>query len=209
MLKIQRSRALGFRYGFGGMSSPPHNIALSNKTPIALNHSQPTLNNGPKNLKEALSSFDAMLRLRPLPCVVLFNQLLHQVTLMKHYSAVISLYKQMGLLGIKPTHYTLNILINCFCHLNHLGFALSVFGKFIESGYRPDTVTMNTLLKGFFLEGKVLEAKEFYHKMIESGCKPNVITYNTLLNGLCKNGNTNAAIRYLRMMEKINTASLT
>ena len=130
MLKLHTSCALGgfrYGYGFGGMSSLLYDMVLLKKTLIARNHSHSSPNNGPKNLKEALSSFETMLRLRPLPRVVGFNQLLHQISLMKHYSAVISLYKQMDLLGIKPDLYTLNILINCFCLLNHLGFALSVF----------------------------------------------------------------------------------
>ena len=208
MLKIQRSSALGFRYGFGGMSlsSLPYNISAPlHNTLIARaryhsNNSSP--NNGPKRLLEALSSFDRMVRMRPLPCVVEFNQLLGQITKMKHYSDVISLYKQMCLLRIMPNDYTLNILINCFCHLNHVSFGLSVFGKFVKFGYKPDTVTMTTLLKGFFREGKIAEAEEFYHKMTQSGCEPDVITYNTLLNGLCKRGNTSAAVWYLRKMGK-------
>ena len=68
MLKLLTSCALGFRYGFGGMPSLPHNYALLKKTLIARNFSDFSHNNGPKNLKEALISFDRMVRLRPLPC---------------------------------------------------------------------------------------------------------------------------------------------
>ena len=126
--------------------------------------------------------------MRPLPSIVRFSQLLTQITKMKHYSLVISLDKQMGLVGIKPDVYTLSIVINCFCHLNCMGFGMSVLGKFIKLGCEPSTVTMTTLIKGFLSEGKIDEAKQCYEKMVEGGCKPNVITYTTLLNGFCKMG---------------------
>ena len=95
--------------------------------------------------------------MRPLPSVVRFNHLLGQISKTKHKSVVISLFNQMGLLGIMPDFFTLNILINCFCHLNHMGFSLCVLGKFVKSSYAPDTVTLNTLMNGFLLEGKVGE----------------------------------------------------
>lgn len=95
---------------------------------------------------------------------------------MKHYSDVISLYKQMGLGGIKDDHFTLSIMINCFCHFNQTHSNLSVLGKFVKSGNEPNTVTLNTILKGFLLEAKVNEAAEFYRKMTRGGHKPYIIT---------------------------------
>ena len=102
------------------------------------------------NLEDALDSFQRMLRTRPLPSVVAFNQLLGKLVKTKHYSVVISLYKQMGMQGIVPDHYTLSIVMNCFCHLSQMQCSLSVFGNFIKFDYKPDTVTMTTPMKGFF-----------------------------------------------------------
>ncbi|KAM5586540.1 hypothetical protein ABKV19_005455 [Rosa sericea] len=63
------------------------------------------LGNGPSkprvsNVEDALKVFDEMLQRRPLPSVVCFNQLLGQLAKLKHYSGVLSLIRQMGLIGI-------------------------------------------------------------------------------------------------------------
>ncbi|KAI5338001.1 hypothetical protein L3X38_017272 [Prunus dulcis] len=93
-----------------------------------------------------------MLQMRPLPSVVRFTKILGQVAKLKHYSAVISLYNQMGASGIGPAVYALNIFINCYCHLNQMGFSLSVLGKFFKLGLEPNVFTFNTLINGFLLE---------------------------------------------------------
>ena len=58
--------------------------------------------------------------MHPLPSVMGFNKILTEIMRMEHYSAVISLNKQMRLLGIAPNVYTLAIVINCFVNLNHM-----------------------------------------------------------------------------------------
>ena len=131
----------------------------------AQTHSQPILaiaidDDELNSVEDALTLFNRMLRMRPLPSVVSFNQLLGKVAKMKHYSAVISSYSQMGLVGIVPDKYVLNIVINCFCHLKQMPFSLSVLGKFIKFGYELDTVTFSTLIKVFLLEEKIVEAKD-------------------------------------------------
>ena len=152
----------------------------------ALYHSRDSPNRGHNlsnhnDLEDALDSFRRMLRTRPLPCTVRLGQLLIQISRMKHFSVVVSLDRQMGLLGVRPDEYTLSIVINCFCHLNLMGFGMSVFGKFVKLGCEPTTVTMNTLIKGFLNEGKIDEARECYEKLVEGSCKQNVVTYSTLL----------------------------
>ena len=104
------------------------------------------------NVEDAFNLFDRMLQMRPLPSVVRFNKILGQVAKLKHYSAVISLYNQMGVSRIGHDIYTLTILINCYCHLNQMGFSLSVLGKFFKLGLEPNVFTFNTLINGFLLE---------------------------------------------------------
>jgi pentatricopeptide repeat domain-containing protein 1 len=125
------------------------------------------------NLESALKVFDEMLHRRPLPSVVRFTQILGQLAKLKHYSAVITLNKQMGLIGISRDAYTLTIIINCYCRLNQMGFSLSVLGHFFKLGLKPDTRTFNTLINGFVLENRVAEATRLFSKMVEEGhCRP-------------------------------------
>ncbi|TQD84766.1 hypothetical protein C1H46_029692 [Malus baccata] len=133
-----------------------------------------------------------MLQMRPLSSVIRFNQVLTQVAKLKHYATVIVLNDQMGLLGIGPNAYTLNIIINCFSHLNQIGFGLSVLGKFF-----------NTLIHGFLLQNREADAVGILNKMMESGtCKPNVVTFGTLIKGLCMKGNNTGSIQLLKKMEE-------
>ena len=78
-----------------------------------------------KNLDHALGLFDIMLHMHPLPFIGDFTQLLGAIARMKHYTVVTTLIQRMESFGISPDVYTLNILINCFCHWNRLGFGFS------------------------------------------------------------------------------------
>ena len=143
-----------------------------------------------------------MLQRRPLPSVVRFNQLLGQLAKLKYHSAVISLNKTMCVLGIASDAYTLNIIINCYCHLKQAGLSMSVLGRFFKLGLQPDVTTFNTLINGFVLENGVAEAARLFSKMLEGGhCKPDRVTFTTLMKGFCMMGNNSAAIQLLRNME--------
>ncbi|KAL6204252.1 hypothetical protein ACLB2K_021520 [Fragaria x ananassa] len=155
-------------------------------------------------LDYALNMFHEMLRSRPLPSVISFTKILGQLVKLKHYFAVIPLFQQMRLL-IAPNHYTLSIIINCYCHLNQMGFSLSILGSFFKSGLEPDVITFNTLIHGFILDNQVAEAARIFTKTLEAGhCKPDVSTFNILLKGFCKTSNSSsAAIQLLRKMEEV------
>lgn len=124
------------------------------------------------NLEVALKVFDEMLQTRPLLSVVRFNQILGQVAKLKHYSVVLSLYKQMGVLEIASDVYTLSIIINCYCQLKQMGFSLSVLGKFFKFGFEPDVTTLTTLINGLLLVDRMAEAAGLFSEMVEGGnCK--------------------------------------
>ncbi|KAB2606728.1 pentatricopeptide repeat-containing protein [Pyrus ussuriensis x Pyrus communis] len=144
-----------------------------------------------------------MLQRHPLPSVVLFNQILTQLAELKHYSAVISLNNQMVVSRIRPNVYTLNIIMNCFCHLRKMGFGFSILGKFFRLGFEPIIATFNTLINGFIREHKEVDAAALFNKMMEGGiCKPDVVTFNVLARGYCLKGNNTVAIQLLKKMEE-------
>lgn len=70
------------------------------------------------NLGDASNMFDKMLKQGSRPSVVRFTQLLGQVAKLKHYSVVISWYKQITLLGVVLDAFILNIIVNCFGRFN-------------------------------------------------------------------------------------------
>jgi pentatricopeptide repeat protein len=111
-----------------------------------------------RNLDDALGLFDRMLHMHPLPSVVDFNHLLTAIARMKHHSTVITLIKEIELLGITPDVYTLGILINCFCHLNRVDFGFCILARILKLGFQLNCTILNTLVKGLSLEGKIVEA---------------------------------------------------
>ncbi|KAL6200592.1 hypothetical protein ACLB2K_030373 [Fragaria x ananassa] len=112
---------------------------------------------------------DEMLHSHPLPHVIPFNLILTQLVTLKQYSAVIPLIKQMGLIGIAPDVVTLNILMNCYCHLNKMRFGFSVLGKFFKLVLQPTVITFNTLIHGFVLDNQVPQAARVFSKMLKGG----------------------------------------
>ncbi len=157
-----------------------------------------------RNLDDALPLFDTMLHMRPLPSIVDFTQLLGAIVRMKHYSEVITLIRQMESVGISLNVYTLNVLINCFCHLNRVDFGFSVLARILKLGYQPDCITLNTLVKRLCLQGNLAGAVRLVVEMEKKGYKPDVITYGTMINSLCKKVETGEAISLLRNRKKKN-----
>ncbi|MCD7449292.1 hypothetical protein HAX54_051032 [Datura stramonium] len=77
-----------------------------------------------KCLDDAVTLFHQMVRMQPLPSVIVFSKLFKTMINMKHYSAVVSLFGEMQKLGIPTSVSILNIVINSYClmHRADCGF---------------------------------------------------------------------------------------
>ncbi|KAL3630947.1 hypothetical protein CASFOL_023931 [Castilleja foliolosa] len=149
-----------------------------------------------RNLDDALCLYDDMSRLRPLPSVKQFTQLLSLVVNLKEYSSAICLFKHLCKnSGIYVDEYTMNIAINSYCLSNRADFGFSILGWFFKRGCVPNVFTFTTLLEGLFRENKINEAQELFRKM-------GVVKYGTVIDGLCKAGNTPMGLKLLGVMEK-------
>ncbi|KAK6139686.1 hypothetical protein DH2020_026574 [Rehmannia glutinosa] len=156
-----------------------------------------------RGLDDALCLYESMARMRPLPCVKQFNQLLSRVVNLKEYSAAIRLFKDICNLGISVNECTMNIAINSYCLSNRVDYGFSILVWFYKRGCVLDDITFNTLLKGLFRENRINEAQELFRKILREGmCELSVVTYGTVIDGLCKAGNTAMAIELFRVMEK-------
>ncbi|XP_027177862.1 putative pentatricopeptide repeat-containing protein At1g12700, mitochondrial [Coffea eugenioides] len=168
---------------------------------------QPGLRNDINNvdsLHDALSLYRQMVRMRPLPCVIQFNQLLDRIVKMKnHYVSAISLFRDMCVKGIPVREATLNVVINCYCLLGRVDLGFPVLAAFLKRGLVPNVVTFNTLLKGLFREHRFPQGQELFKKIIcEKLCEPDEVMFLIVIDGLCKVGNIQMAIEFLRVMEK-------
>src|ERR1044072_9264634 len=115
---------------------------------------------------DAVSLFHRMLGMHPPPSVVELTKIIREIVKMKHYATAIYLCTLMETKGILPFTVTLNIMMNCYCHLGQVGFAFSVMGKILKLGYKPSVVSLTTLIKGLFISGKKLDACQIYDEII-------------------------------------------
>nr|XP_016435256.1 PREDICTED: putative pentatricopeptide repeat-containing protein At1g12700, mitochondrial [Nicotiana tabacum] len=156
-----------------------------------------------KCLDDAPSLFRQMVRTQPLPSVFDFSKLLKTMVNTKHYSAVVSLFREMRKLGIPINDFILNIVINSYClmHCSDCGF--SVLAIYLKNDIPFDVITFNTLLRGLFTENKIKDAVNLFKKLVrENICEPDEVTYLTVMNGLSKRGHTKKTFDLLRVMEQ-------
>ncbi|KAM7462393.1 hypothetical protein LguiA_030514 [Lonicera macranthoides] len=157
------------------------------------------------NLDDALVSFNRMLKSRSIPSIYSINKLLGSIVKLGHYQTVLSLIKQLHLQGVLVDAYTINIGINCYCHLNRVDFGFSLLGSLFKGGYEPNVVTFTALIKGLFAQDKFSEAKNLLVKLVtDKQIELDAVTYGTVINGLCKSGNTKIAMELLRSIETLN-----
>ncbi|XP_019158028.1 PREDICTED: pentatricopeptide repeat-containing protein At5g16640, mitochondrial-like [Ipomoea nil] len=155
------------------------------------------------DLDDALNLFHQMAHTRPLPKVIMFNQLLCRIVKLKHYSVVVYLFQEMRIKGIPISVYTINIVMDVYCRSSRVDCGFCVLGVVFKCGFEFDVVIFTTLIKGLFLDNKIVEAVGLFKKLVrENVCKVNQITYGTLINGLCKAGHTQIALDLLVVMQQ-------
>ncbi|KAL8513014.1 hypothetical protein ACS0TY_019262 [Phlomoides rotata] len=136
---------------------------------------------------------------------------------MEEYAVALSLFDEMRHSSLPVNEFTMNIIINCCCHLNRVDFWFAVLGSFLKQDYEPNVTTFNTLLKGLFLVGNVAKAEALFNKVLTfrlcepndvmiltviNGLRPNVQIYTTVIGSLYKEGLDEEAKCLLNEMEK-------
>nr|XP_043630495.1 putative pentatricopeptide repeat-containing protein At1g12700, mitochondrial [Erigeron canadensis] len=154
------------------------------------------------NLNDALKSFNVMIKKRPLPSVVKFTRLLHDVTELKHYACSLYLFKQLCALGVPVNTYTAGIAIKCYHRLYRTIYGLAVLGSCFKQGVELHVSTYNTLLRGFILNNTHL-AEHLFCGFISSNRlrELDLSSYKIIVKGLCKVGSNFKAIGLLRLLD--------
>ncbi|KAL8482764.1 hypothetical protein ACS0TY_025708 [Phlomoides rotata] len=156
-----------------------------------------------KDVDDAIRLFRDMLRMRPLPSILVYTNLLSVIVKMKHHSVALYVFDEMRRIGAPVNEYTFNIAVNCYCLVNRVDFGFGILGVMFKSGNKPDVTTFGTLLKGLFLDDKVAEAEKLFKKLLVLKiCEPNDVMILTVINGLCKAGETIPALELLHLLEK-------
>lgn len=113
--------------------------------------------------EEALGYFNSMIQTKPIPSNWTFKCLFGALYKMKHYSALVSMYKQlMGCRQFQPDVTTMNIFMNCLCRLNRVDLGFSVLALTFKYGLEPDAYSLNALLQGLCKNSALSEAVELF-----------------------------------------------
>ncbi|KAF7841129.1 putative pentatricopeptide repeat-containing protein [Senna tora] len=135
----------------------------------------------PNDIHQDVASFNRLLHLRPPPSIIQINKLLGSLAKMRHYPTVISLWTRAKSRGFTPCIVTLNILVNCYCHMGQMAFAFSILGKIFKNGLFDEAINLLS-------------------KMKENGCFPDSITYEILIRALLEKGENDTAKKLLHEM---------
>ena len=143
-----------------------------------------------------------MKSMQPEPSIRMYNNLMSVSAKIEQYSFALNVFDELLKMGFPVDIYTMNIAVNCCCHLKDIYSGFAVMAFFFKSGYELDIPTFNTLIKGLFLENKGDEAVKLFEKILDLKlCEPNEIMISHLIDGLCKTGHTIAAHDWLRRSE--------
>ncbi|KAL8508415.1 hypothetical protein ACS0TY_018869 [Phlomoides rotata] len=197
MLNASRCAAIHlFRRGF---ANKPHNFARGKRRTSCPTFDFSSIRQG----NDVIRLFREMVATSPQPSVRVYNNLLSVVVKMEEYAVALSLFDKMRHSSLPVDEFTMNIIINCCCHLNRVDFGFAVLGSFLKQGYKPDVTTFNTLLKGLFLVGNIAKAEALFNKVFTFRlCEPQDVMILTVINGLCKAGQTLIARNLLGAFEK-------
>ena len=156
--------------------------SLKGKVGVRIN-----VENEVKCLDDAVNLFNRMVRMKPLPSLPVFCELLNTMINMKHYYAVISLFREMRKLDIPINEFIFSNVINNYCLMHRVDCAFSLLPIHLKSGIPFNVVTFATLIRGLFAEHNLNDAVELFKKVVrENICEPDEIMYGTVVNGLSK-----------------------
>ncbi|KAF5934071.1 hypothetical protein HYC85_030242 [Camellia sinensis] len=178
---------------------------------LALFHSQTHFNLSSKqnfqfqygfaNIDDALTQFDHMLQMRPLPPILRFNQLLNSIARSKHYSTAISLmFRHLG--TPQPSLPS----SRGFCLNGNMASADKFFDEIVEKGFQPNFITYGTIMNGLCKIGNTSAAILLLRKMEEiGGYEPGLVECSMVIDSLCKGTLVTEALKlFLEMIGKVD-----
>ncbi|PIN01107.1 hypothetical protein CDL12_26390 [Handroanthus impetiginosus] len=170
-----------------------------------------------KKVDNAISLFDEVVRMQPLPKAVSFNKFFTTIVKMEGYVVTLSLFHRMCILDIRLNEYSLTVVIHCHYLMYRWDLGFSILGYFVKFGYEPNVTISRTLLKGLKMfepdkvmilmtiddlctTGHILRARDLLAEKIKKVVQvikimkkknfhPNIFTYNFLIDRYCIKSN--------------------
>lgn len=100
---------------------------------------------------------------------------------------VLSVFKEMCLLGIQPDVVSYDILLAACASGERVKEAQRIFGAMKKRGVKPTVVTYTSLITVYAQTGDFRSAMQVFGEMAAEKCEPNVKTFTSLINA-CRGG---------------------
>lgn len=110
----------------------------------------------------------------------------------------LELFWQMQQEGIKPNHYTFNIIFNACASLATLAEGKKIHAHIVETGFEADIFVGNALLDMYAKCGSI----EFARRLFEQMPKRDAVSWNAMIAGLAQHGNGQEALDHFEQMKQ-------
>ncbi|KAK8944336.1 hypothetical protein KSP39_PZI008080 [Platanthera zijinensis] len=106
------------------------------------------------------------------------------------------LFREMILLGPRPSVQTFNAMILGSCLKGRVAAGEGLIWLIPKFKLSPDACSFNTVMKAYCVLGRATHAFKLFDEMLDSGHTPTIVTYNILINVLCRQGRMKEARRW-------------
>nr|XP_011469344.1 PREDICTED: pentatricopeptide repeat-containing protein At2g17525, mitochondrial isoform X2 [Fragaria vesca subsp. vesca] len=131
--------------------------------------------------ENAKKLYDQMILERAVPCVLIYDYLIHRFCQQGCVRQAFELMNEMIVHCYFPVASTFNVLINGFCKQGKVDSALKLLEEMVGRGCLPDIDSYSHLVGVLCQKGDFQKALTLLFQMVEKGITPDHFTWNSLL----------------------------
>ncbi|KAJ8428836.1 hypothetical protein Cgig2_005901 [Carnegiea gigantea] len=106
------------------------------------------------------------------------------------YSTILSLSRNLELLGLHPDHCTIGIFTTYYCHLGRVNFGLFILGKVLKLGFPLNSIIFTALINGLIQNNHLDKVVKLLDKVVKQGLQPEMVVYEMVENKVALNVET-------------------
>jgi pentatricopeptide repeat protein len=125
--------------------------------------------------------YDQMIAERAVPCVLIYDYLIHRFCQQGCVRQAFELMNEMIAHCYFPVASTFNVLINAFCEQGKVGSALKLLEDMDCRGCSPDIESYSPMVGALCQKGDFHKAWRLLLQMVEKGITPDYFTWNSML----------------------------
>jgi len=143
------------------------------------------------------------------PDEIMYNSLMDGCAKQRRVEDALKILEEMNLAGIKPTNYTLSILVKMLGHSRRLPMAFQMVEDICkENRFRPNVQVYTCLVHACFQNKRLEKALAIHETMVAEGCSVDDKFYAVLAKGCLQNHQPMKAIEVIRAAYRLPGTSL-